>query len=241
MPVVNDMDRENELTTPHTIASQPLTTEGHAVDFQNENEDEKVTYAARDAEAASPSLEDEREGRMKGRFNAIRRSSGFRVARDMFLILLLLGWWIPGILRKETRHYWIVTTIWTWFFILLILLHNSRYIPQRPFVRAISATWQTCAEGPWSKVPHKFQLALGWGAVLVLFLASAFGIAATSASPLKWRAVSLCGIVCIYGSVYLLSAHRKHVKARPVILGLCFQVILGLFVFKSVSYLMFSV
>jgi hypothetical protein len=114
-------------------------------------------------------------------------------------------------------------------------LHNSRYIPQKPIVRLISSVWHTCAENPWSKVPHKFQVGLGWGAVLVLFLASAFGIASTAASPYKWRAVSLCGILVMYGVVYLLSAHRSRVTARPVILGLCMQVILGLFVFKSVS------
>ncbi len=113
-------------------------------------------------------------------------------------------------------------------------MHNSRYIPQRPIVRAISATWGTCIEGPWNRITPRVQLALGWLAVAVLFLASAFGIKQTNESPYKWRAVSLCGLLIMYGGVYLMSAHRKQVKARPIILGLCMQVILGLFVFKTV-------
>ena len=83
-------------------------------------------------------------------------------------------------------------------------------------------------------VPLRGQQGFGWLAVLVLFLASAFGIKANEQSPYKWRAVSLCGMLVMYAGVWLFSAKRSHVKARPIILGLCMQVILGLFVFKTV-------
>lgn len=34
------------------------------------------------------------------------------------LILLILGWWISSIVLQDTRHRWIVQTLWAWFFIL---------------------------------------------------------------------------------------------------------------------------
>lgn len=121
----------------------------------------------------------------------------------------------------------------TWFFILLILFHNSKYIPQEPFVRVISTTWETCLSQPFNKLPHKGKLGVGWGAVIVLFFGATFGIKSTEDSPFKYRAISLVGMVVLYGGVYLFSAKRRHVSARPVVLGLCLQMILGLFVFKT--------
>jgi hypothetical protein len=32
-------------------------------------------------------------------------------ARHTKIPAFQLGWWIPGIIRQETRHYWIITTI----------------------------------------------------------------------------------------------------------------------------------
>lgn len=40
-----------------------------------------------------------------------QRSKSATVLRDMTLIGVLLGWWIPGIINQSTRHYWIITTV----------------------------------------------------------------------------------------------------------------------------------
>lgn len=222
---------------PYKDMARPLSNaEGEeALTSSGDSSNKEAFHYPADVEAAAR-LEDDQEvehGGFGGKVRGFMRSRTGVFLRDMFLICLLLGWWIPGIIREETRHYWIVTTIWTWFFILLILFHNSRYIPQRPFVRVISAVWGNFVEKPWNMVPLRGQQGFGWLAVLVLFLASAFGIKANEQSPYKWRAVSLCGMLIMYAGVWLCSAKRSHVKARPIILGLCMQVILGLFVFKT--------
>ena len=96
----------------------------------------------------------------------------------------------------------------------------------------MSAVWGTVIEKPWNMLPYVGKLCVGWGAVLALFLGSAFGIPATETSPYKWRAVSLCGLVMLYGFVFLISTKHSAVKARTTILGLAMQQILGLLVFK---------
>jgi CNT family concentrative nucleoside transporter len=113
------------------------------------------------------------------------------------------------------------------------LFHNNKYISQKPFKRAIASTWGLLIEKPWDMMPYKVKLIVSWVALLVLFLGSAFGIPATEKSPYKWRAVGLAGIVLLYGLTWLCSVNRKAVKARTTILGLGFQMILGLFVFKT--------
>lgn len=115
----------------------------------------------------------------------------------------------------------------------MILFHNNKYISQKPFIRVIESTWGLVFEKPWNMMSHKVKLIVSWVALLALYLGSAFGIPPTEKSPYKWRAVGLCGIVLLYGGIYLTSTKRSAVKARTTILGLGFQMILGLFVFKT--------
>jgi hypothetical protein len=98
-------DGSQDLTSaphePYTAMVQPLhSIQGREV-VPSPSDDEKNFHAA-DVEAARsvPEENEEQEGRMQSRFNSFRRSRPARVARDMFLILLLLGWWIPGIIRQ---------------------------------------------------------------------------------------------------------------------------------------------
>lgn len=80
---------------------------------------------------------------------------------------------------------------------------------------------------------YKSKLIGSWVALVALFVAPTFGIKATASSPYKWRAVGLVGMILIYGVIYMTSVNRSAVKARTTILGLGFQMILGLFVFKT--------
>jgi hypothetical protein len=65
------------------------------------SEDNKEAhYYPADVEAAAPLSDGQESEDGHGRFYRMRHSRGAVFAKDMFLILLLLGWWIPGILRK---------------------------------------------------------------------------------------------------------------------------------------------
>jgi CNT family concentrative nucleoside transporter len=144
-----------------------------------------------------------------------------------------LGIWIPSVVREQTRHYWIITSIIAWFFILVILFHKSKYIPKKPFSNAIGKAWGSTVERVWHMLPYYGKLGVGWGSVAVLFLGSTFGIKQTESSPYKWRVVSLVGMAFMYGVCWIMSSKRRAVRAQPIILGLCMQMIFGLLVFKT--------
>lgn len=224
----------NELVNPskdNERHAYPVPSPGDEKETQPYENNGYVTDV--EASRSSQQEEEHKSSRAKDNFNAFRHSKAARVIWDFAWIALLLGWWIPGILRESTRHYWIITTIWTWFFILFILLHNSRYIPQKPFIVAIGTTWETLISKPFFALSYKMRLGFGWLAIAALFLGSAFGIKQSETSPYKWRAVSLCGLLLMYGGVFAFSTNRSAVQARQVIVGLGLQMIMGLFVFKT--------
>lgn len=157
----------------------------------------------------------------------------FIILRDFAMIGLLLGIWIPSVVRKEHRHKWVITTVIAWFFIGLILLHNSKYIPQRPFVRFVTYTWGTFVEKPWFKIPYYARLAFGWTCLFGLYFGTAFGIKATPDAPYRPRGIALFGIFVNYAILFGLSKNWRAVRAAPTIVGLGLQMILGLFVYKT--------
>lgn len=155
--------------------------------------------------------------------------------RDFCLLALLVGWWIVAIAndRPEIRHRWIPSTVIVWFFVLFILLHNSRYVPQQPFVRGISAAWNTLLGKPWGMLPYYGKLGLGWTALAVLIFGSTYGLRTNSASSCGNRTISLVGLCLIYGGLFVFSNNHKAVKARTTILGIGLQFVVGLFVFRT--------
>lgn len=93
--------KSSDSEEPYITAAQPLEG-GHAVS-PSDNENKEAHYYPNDVEAAPPLSEgsDEQEdSRFTRKFRSMRRSRGGVFVRDMFLILLLLGWWIPGIIRE---------------------------------------------------------------------------------------------------------------------------------------------
>ncbi|CDS82279.1 related to Sodium/nucleoside cotransporter [Sporisorium scitamineum] len=207
--------------------------------------DDKLAYSSSDrdlessgrppVEAIEPHPQGE-PGRASKLWHSIRTHKATRIIFDMALICLILAWWLPGIIRQETRHRWVITTIWSWFFILLVLFHNDRYISKAPFANAIEAVWTRCASGPWSKVPHYGQIAIGWVALLALYFGSAFGIKEVPESRYGDRARSLFGLFLINCFFYAISTRRSAIKLQPVITGLGLQVIIGLLVFKTGAF-----
>lgn len=156
-------------------------------------------------------------------------------ARDFGLILLILGWWIPSLINDDplVRHRRIPSSIISWFFILLVLLHKSRYIPQRPIARLLVTVWNTVLGKPWSMLPHMGKLGAGWLALAVLVFGTTYGLPVTPTSGYGSRTISLVGFCLIYGGMYLGSHKRHAVKARTTILGIGFQFIIALFVFRT--------
>lgn len=155
--------------------------------------------------------------------------------RDFGLIALILGWWIPAIINDtpRVRHRWIPSTVISWFFILLILLHKSRYIPQRPIKRVLSSTWNTVLGKPWSMMPYRAKLASGWFSLVVLVFGTTYGLPTTPTSDYGSRTISLVGLLLIYGGMFACSRNHRAVQARTTILGIGFQFIVALFVFRT--------
>ncbi|KAJ9112877.1 hypothetical protein QFC19_000432 [Naganishia cerealis] len=217
----------------------PLNVGVSSSHSSQEKDYEKRSYPATDDVEAAPSTEDEdlygddEPSKFAEKWNAFRASRTFTIIRDFAIIGLLIGIWVPSVVREKTRHYWIITSILAWFFILVILFHKSKYIPKKPFSDAISKVWGAAVARPWNMLPYYGKLGAGWAAVLVLFLGSTFGIKQTEASPYKWRVVSLVGMTFMYAVCWIMSSKRRAVRAQPIILGLCMQMIFGLLVFKT--------
>ncbi|PWN45438.1 hypothetical protein IE81DRAFT_320199 [Ceraceosorus guamensis] len=201
---------KSDPTAPHDLEAKALYDREHDLD-----EDEKKS----DGPIAQLKM--------------LLHSRGAVIVRDFGLIALLLGWWIPSIINERVRHRWIVATIFSWFFILLILMHKSRYIPQRPIVRVISAVWTTAAEKPWSRIPYKGKLAVGWLSLAVLVFGSTYGLPIEQGSSLGQRTISLVGYCLIYAIIFAFSSNYGAVQARTTILGMGLQFIIALFVFRT--------
>lgn len=112
-------------------------------------------------------------------------------------------------------------------------MHDSKYIPQRPFVRILSAFWMTCIAKPWSLLPHVGKLAVGWLSLAALVFGTTYGLPVVAESSLGERTISLAGVVLIYGMLFMFSSNHKAVQVRTVVLGIGFQFIIALFVFRT--------
>lgn len=91
----------------------------------------------------------------------------------------------------------------------------------------------TCFGKPWSMLPYKGQLAAGWFSLVVLIFGTTYGLPTTASSTYTSRTISLVGLLLIYGFLFGLSHNHKAVKARTTVLGIGFQFIVALFVFRT--------
>lgn len=83
------------------IEAKPYKNPSEEAPSSPSSDNKEAAYYPNDVEAAGPlSDQDSEEGRFGRKLKDMRRSKAAIVARDMFLILLLLGWWIPGIVRE---------------------------------------------------------------------------------------------------------------------------------------------
>lgn len=224
---------QNELPTHATPIHQKTEEEA-----KSSSSAEKPLHSDNDVESRGhQEYEEEEEPRSKlGQKWHLFKHSRYAVwLRDFATIAVILGWWIVAIIndRPQVRHRWIPSTIIAWFFILLILFHNSKYIPQRPFVRVISSTWNTVFGRPWTMLPYHGKLAVGWGSLAALIFGTTYGLPENETSTRGERTISLVGLLLIYGFFFLISKKHRAVKARTTILGVGFQFIVALFVFRT--------
>lgn len=100
-------------------------------------------------------------------------------------------------------------------------------------MRVISKTWNTIFAKPWGKLTYYGKLVVGWGALVVLVFGTTYGLPVTESSNYGNRTISLAGLVLIYSGLFVFSGNHKAVKARTSILGIGFQFIVALFVFRT--------
>lgn len=86
---------------------------------------------------------------------------------------------------------------------------------------------------PWAALPHYGRLGIGWVALLALVLGSTYGLPTSPTSTYGNRTISLAGLCLIYAGLYASSNNHKAVQARTTILGIGFQFIVALFVFRT--------
>src|SRR6266702_1525454 len=101
-----------------------------------------------------------------------RRHSLVRVVSLVGLALLILGWWISFITIHATRPRWIVQTILSWAFNLIIAFC---FIPHSVVTRPVEAVWVLVVQEPFFRIPKYIHFALGWLSVIAVVLGSAFG------------------------------------------------------------------
>ncbi|PLW16660.1 hypothetical protein PCASD_14565 [Puccinia coronata f. sp. avenae] len=164
-----------------------------------------------------------------------KRESASRYKRmlvHLCFVIVLLGWWISGLVLKKTRHKWVVTTIWTWLFLVIIFF---RWVPTKYVAEPIGNTYMTLIGNPVMKhTNERVRLSIGWMMVLGLWLASTFGIALDrERSSRTDRVRSLVGVVVFQLGFWALSNNKTLIRWRTVIVGLFLQQLLALAVLKT--------
>ncbi|KAI9437570.1 Na+ dependent nucleoside transporter C-terminus-domain-containing protein [Lactarius indigo] len=152
------------------------------------------------------------------------RHSLVRVVSLVALAILILGWWISSIVIHETRHRWIVQSIFAWAFLLIIAF---RFIPNSVVTRPVEAVWVPLVQEPFFRIPKYIRFAMGWLSIAALVLGSAFGFKLENGTKYGDRAISVAGLIVFQ------VGNRSAIQWRTVIVGLFVQQAIALFVLKS--------
>ncbi|KAK0213012.1 Na+ dependent nucleoside transporter C-terminus-domain-containing protein [Desarmillaria ectypa] len=144
--------------------------------------------------------------------------------------IVILGWWISSIVLKDTRHRWIVQTLFAWFFLFVIAF---RFIPNRVVSEPVSAIWMPLVQEPWYRLNRRLRLAIGWLCLLGIVFGSAFGFKLENGSNYGDRAISVLGLFIFQCGFVISSKSRSTIPWPTVIVGLFTQQVIALFVLKS--------
>src|SRR6267142_100633 len=179
------------------------------------------------------------------------------------LAALILAWWISATVLRETRHRWIVQTLFAWSFIAIIAF---RFIPNSVVTRPVEAVWIPLVQRPFFALPKFARYGLGWLALLAIVMGSAFGFKIENVGYLRlyqngntlsifyivdihpliralWsqgtnygdRAISVLGLVVFQFGFWATSRHRSHIQWQTVMVGLFMQQTIALFVLQSAA------
>jgi len=146
------------------------------------------------------------------------------------LAIVILGWWISATLLRETRHRWIVQTLFAWSFIAIIAF---RYIPNSVVTRPVEAVWGPFVQRPWYNLSYPIRLTIGWLCLLGIVFGSAFGFPLQEGSSYGDRAISVLGLALFQFSFWLSSSKRKEIPWPTIVVGLFLQQVIALFVLKT--------
>lgn len=144
--------------------------------------------------------------------------------------LLILAWWISGIVLKDTRHRWIQSTIFAWFFIFLII---SQYVPNSVVTKPVGAAWETCLSKPFFALPYLARIGLGVAALVGLVIGPAFGFTPGVGTNYGQRCIGILCLIVLQAGFFLTSESKKSIQWDTVIVGLCLQQVIALFVLKT--------
>jgi CNT family concentrative nucleoside transporter len=187
----------------------------------------------------------------------IRNRDLVRRVKLCALAALILAWWISATVLRDTRHRWIVQTLFAWSFIAIIAF---RFIPNSVVTRPVEAVWIPLVQRPFFALPKFVRYGVGWLALLAIIMGSAFGFKIENVGYLRltlskyiyivdihpliralWsqgtnygdRAISVLGLVVFQFGFWATSRHRSHIQWQTVIVGLFMQQAIALFVLKS--------
>jgi len=238
---VEDLERDTvvdcdpmPLHTPPGVPSEKASYDGekhqHAVNDDSVlpqfHEKNGQTFTTRELEALSIRPEELTGWRAKW-------ASVKRPLIHAILVVVLLGWWISGLVLDATRHRWIVSTLFVWFFLGLIFF---QYVPTSIFSKPIGHTWEAAVSRPWFKLPYYPRLAIGWLCLLALIFGSAFGTDRADGTSYGDKAQSIFGLFVFYGVIFLTSKSHRMINWRTIIVGLGFQQIIALLVLKTQAF-----
>ncbi|KAA1118719.1 hypothetical protein PGT21_003408 [Puccinia graminis f. sp. tritici] len=199
---------------------------------------EKPNSDALAVENDSTSQQDTRTGKQPQWWPSLvqwnKRESTSRYKRmviHLLFVLVLLGWWISGLVLRRTRHKWVVTTFWTWLILLIIIF---RWVPTKYVARPIGNTYMTLIGNPIMRFTNpRARLSIGWLILLGLWFASIFGIKLGQGNSYADRVRSLAGVMIFQLGFWASSKNRRLIRWRTVIVGLILQQVLALVVLKS--------
>lgn len=220
----------NKRETSHIEEKGPIDTTVLPL-YKNSTTKEKssVTSAEFDPATFEPENLDDEGPSFLG-----RQWEKHRIFGHLIVAGVILGWWISGLVIQKTRHRWIQSSIFAWFFILLAL---SRWIPWHFFSNILEKLHTTLISKPFFSLPYRARLGLGLLALTALVFCTAF------ANPLPGdgtgygdRARSIFGLLVMWGGIGLFSRDIRKVQWETVIVGFSFQFVMALLVFKTGAF-----
>ncbi|KAI0236469.1 hypothetical protein L0F63_003090 [Massospora cicadina] len=140
---------------------------------------------------------------------------------------LVLLYYIVSMVMTPTN--WQVRTVVCGFIILKIAFE---FFPVRRITHPISRAVAPLAIKA-RRVPSRIKLGIGLGLLALVLLVAALGFAESNSGTMVQRAQSMLGMVVLIALMVMTSRDFGSINWQPVVTGILLQVLVGLFVMKS--------